>query len=155
MDCSVRGQSTTKAPSTTHPAVRAKPMNCRWRLANTECPHALPDIGERHDTGRHLKARTVLHLLSEAPQPCLVEIPAETLEPHGDPPSFAILNQRPADLPSKAADWTDLPSRHRRLWTPDAIRGDLNARGTKPIIPPKSNPMRIAATARNSTHVNW
>src|SRR5580704_17432593 len=79
MDCSVRGQSTTKAPSTRHPAVRAKPMNCRWRLANTECPHALQAIGERHDTTRRLKARAVL-------------CPAETLGP------------RPAGLTNHSAE---------------------------------------------------
>jgi hypothetical protein len=36
-----------------------------------------------------------------------------------------------------------------------AIRSDLNARGTKPIIPPKSNPMRGAATARTLRMRNW
>src|SRR6476661_11034437 len=81
MDCSVRGQSTTKAPSTRHPAVSAKPMNCRWRLANTECPHMLQDIGERHDTRRRLKARTVLYLLRKAPQPRSVESPRRDIGP--------------------------------------------------------------------------
>src|SRR5262249_11241872 len=122
MDCSVRGQSTTKAPSTRHPAVKAKPMNCRWRLANTECPHALQDIGERHDTRRRLKARTVLRHLREAPQPCASKF-AETWR---EPPSFAILNQRPAGLPGKAADWTDLPEQARvEAADTNAIRGDL------------------------------
>src|SRR5262249_16101481 len=107
MDCSVRGQSTTNAPSARHPPVKAKPMNCRWRLANTECPHALQDIGKRHDTRRRLKPRTVLYLLRKALQPRSAENPAETLEPHGNSPSLLRLNQRPGELPGRAAHWTD------------------------------------------------
>jgi len=76
-------------------------------------------------------------------------LPAEMSERHGKPPSFAILNQRPADLPGEAPDCKacepliDLPEQAQRLSTPDAIRGDLKARGTKPIIPPKSNPPKM------------
>jgi hypothetical protein len=65
-------------------------------------------------------------------------------EPHGEPPSFAILNRRPADLPGEAADCKanetliDLPEQSPEALDADAIRVDLKGRGTKPIIPPKS-----------------
>ena len=67
--------------------------------------------------------------------------PQRHWNPHGDPPSFAILKQRPGDLPSKAADWMDyetlidLPEQAPEAVDTHAIRGDPKARGTKPIIP--------------------
>ena len=48
--------------------------------------------------------------------------PQRHWNPHGEPPSFAILNQRPADLPGKAADWTDLPEQAPETVDTDAIR---------------------------------
>jgi hypothetical protein len=65
-------------------------------------------------------ARTVLRLLVK---PRSRAASKRHWNPHGDPPSFAILNQRPADLPGEAADCKaretliDLPWQAQRLLT--------------------------------------
>jgi hypothetical protein len=62
------------------------------------------------------------------------------------------------DLPGEATDCKayetliDLPELVPEALDTDAIRGDLKARGTKPIIPPEINPTRRSVPARNSTH---
>ena len=67
--------------------------------------------------------------------------PQRHWNPLGDPPSFAMLNQRLDDLPGKAADWADYgtlsicPEQAPEAVDTHAIRGDPRARGTKPIIP--------------------
>jgi Transposase DDE domain len=64
-------------------------------------------------------------------------------------------------LPDEAADWTDyetlidLPEQAPEAVDTDAVRGDLNARGTKPIIPPKSNSCEEPLQQETLRMRNW
>ena len=67
--------------------------------------------------------------------PAASKSPQRHWNPHGEPSSFAILNQRPADFPGKAADWPDyetlidLPEQAPKVVDTDATRGDLKPAG--------------------------
>jgi hypothetical protein len=78
--------------------------------------------------------------------PAASKSPQRHWNPHGEPSSFAILNQRPADFPGKAADWPDyetlidLPEQAPKVVDTDATRGDLKPAGLNPDHPAKIKP---------------